>query len=112
MHAYMLARCPLPPCSDGGCTSYAYCEYCYTHYNLLPHIACVAFHLWGQPEVDLLASSHTNQSTVLHLGMVPTTREPWVECFQPPLDISSELVFPPALVPLVLSMFLMKHVTG
>ena len=29
--------------------------------HLLPCITQAAFHLWSQPEVDLLASSHTSQ---------------------------------------------------
>ena len=35
---------------------------------LFPHIACTAFWLWSQPEVDLLASSNTNQC---HLYYTP-----------------------------------------
>ena len=39
--AYIPIRCHLSPCSGwpgayyGGCTSYAHCEHCYTHYTLL-----------------------------------------------------------------------------
>ena len=40
-------------------------------WHLLPHIAHAVFHLWGQPKVDLLASSCTSQC-------------------QPPLDLSDE----------------------
>ena len=30
-------------------------------WHLLPQVVQVAFHLWGLPEVDLLASSHSTQ---------------------------------------------------
>ena len=34
-------------------------------WHFLPHIAWVAFHLWGLPEVNLWTSSHTNVSIII-----------------------------------------------
>ena len=82
-------------------------------WHLLPHIA-QAFYLWGLPEVDLLASSHTAQcqnyytlESPLPLGSLGlnAVNHPW--------KYWVSYVFPsPALVPLVLSRFLAEHVTG
>ena len=61
-------------------------------WNLLPWVAHAAFHLWGLPEVDLMASSHSTQcqhyytlETPLPLGGLG------VECLQPSLDMSGKL---------------------
>ena len=36
-------------------------ERLFSEWHLLPHLALAVFQLWGQPEVDLLLYSHTNQ---------------------------------------------------
>ena len=61
-------------------------------WHLLPQVAHSAFCLWGLPEVDLLASSHSTQwqhyytmETPLPLGGLG------VECLQPSLDFSDKL---------------------
>ena len=62
--------------------------------HLLPQMAQVAFCLWGLPELDLLASSHTTQCSMLvllHPGNSTTSRGLGVECLQPSLDISGKL---------------------
>ena len=73
-----------------------------------------AFHLWGLPEVDLLASSHSTEcqhyytlETPLPLGAyrLNAFNHPWT--FQ-----VSYMFHPPALIPLVLSKFLVEHVKG
>ena len=82
--------------------------------HLLPQVAQAAFHLWGLPEMDLLASSHTTQcqsyytmESPLPLGALGLNafKHPWM--FQ-----VSYIFPPPALVPLVLSKFLAEHVKG
>ena len=56
---------------------------------------------------------YQSMSALLHLGKSTTSQILWVEHFQPPSTFQmSYLVPPPALVPLVLSMFLAKHVTS
>ena len=82
--------------------------------HLLPQVAQVAFHLWGLPEVDLLASSHSTQcqyyftlETPLPVGALG------LNTFSHPWKFQVSYVFPPlALVPLVLSKFLAEHVSG
>ena len=61
-------------------------------WHLLPWVAHAAFHLWGLPEVDLMAYSHSTQcqhyytlETPLPLGGLG------VECLQPSLDMSGKL---------------------
>ena len=61
-------------------------------WNLFPQVAQVAFHVWGLPEVDLLASSYSTHwqhyytlESLLPLGGLG------VECLQPSLDISGKL---------------------
>ena len=83
-------------------------------WHLLSQLAQAAFHLWGLPEVDLLASLCTTQcqcyytfESPLPLGALGLNAlsHPWM--FQ------VRYVFPPpTLVPLVLSKFLAKHVKG
>ena len=83
-------------------------------WHLLPQVAQAAFHLWGLPEVDLLASSHSTQcqhyftlETPLPLGALG------LNAFSHPWNSQVSYVFPPlALVPLVLSKFLAEHVSG
>ena len=61
-------------------------------WHLLPQIAQVAFHLWGLPEVALLASSHTTQCQ--HYCTLETPLALWglgVECLQPSLEVSGKL---------------------
>ena len=78
-------------------------------WHLLPQ---VAFHLWGLPEVDLMASFHSTQcqhyytlESPLPLGALGlnTFNHPWM--FQ-----VSYVFPPPALVPMVLSKSLAEHV--
>ena len=72
----------------------------------------MAFHLWGLPEVDLLASSHTTQyqhyytlETPLPVGALG------LNAFNHAWNFQVSYVFPPpSLVPLVLSKFLEEHV--
>ena len=81
---------------------------------LLPCIAQAACHLWGHPEVDLLASSCTNQcqcyytlESPLPLGVLG------LNAFNHPWTYQVSFVFPPpALVPLVLSKPLVECVTA
>ena len=40
-------------------------------WHLMPHIAQAAFQLWGLPEVDLLASSHSTQCQHYHTFKTP-----------------------------------------
>ena len=61
-------------------------------WHLLPQVAHAAFHLWGLPEVDLLASAHSTQcqhyytlESPLPLGGLG------VECLQPSLEVSGRL---------------------
>ena len=83
-------------------------------WHLLPQVAQAAFHLWGLPEVDLLASSCSTQcqhyftlETPLPLGALG------LNAFSHPWKFQVSYVFPPpALVPLVLSKFLAEHVNG
>ena len=83
-------------------------------WHLLPQVAQAAFHLWGLPEVDLLASSRSTQwqhyftlETPLPLGDLG------LNAFSHPWKFQVSYVFPsPALVPLVLSKFLAEHVRG
>ena len=83
-------------------------------WHLLPQVAHTTFHLWGLPEVDLLASSHSTQcqhyftlETPLPLGVLG------LNAFSHPWKFQVSYVFPPpALVPLVLAKFLAEHVNG
>ena len=83
-------------------------------WHLLPQVAQAALHLWGLPEVDLMASSHSTQcqhhftlETPLPLGALG------LNAFSHPWTFHISYVFPPpALVPLVLSKFLAEHVNG
>ena len=83
-------------------------------WHLLPQVVQVAFHLWGLPEVDLLASSHSTPcqhyftlETLLPLGALG------LNAFSHPWTFQVSYVFPPpALIPLVLSKFLAEHVSG
>ena len=83
-------------------------------WHLLPQVAQAAFCLWGLPEVDLLASSHSTQcqhyftlETPLPLGALG------LNAFSHPWTFQVSYVFRPlALVPLVLSRFLAEHVKG
>ena len=83
-------------------------------WHLLPQVDQAAFHLWGLPEVDLLVSSCSTQcqhyftlKTPLPVGALGLNAfsHPW--CFQ-----VSYVFLPLALVPLVLSKFLAKHVNS
>ena len=81
-------------------------------WHLLPQVAQAAFHLWGLPEVDLLASSYSTQcqhyytlESPLPLGGLG------LNAFNNPWMFQVGYVFPPpALVHLVLSKFLAENV--
>ena len=61
-------------------------------WHLLPQVAQAAFHLWGLPEVDLLASSHSTQCQhYFHFGNSTASGGLGVECLQPSLEISGKL---------------------
>ena len=83
-------------------------------WHLLPQVGQAAFHLWGLPEVDLLASSRSTQcqhyftlETPLPLGALG------LNAFSHPWKLQVSSVFHPlALVPLVLSKFLAEHVNS
>ena len=80
-------------------------------WHLLPQVALC---LWGLPEVDLLASSHSTKcqhyftlEPPLPLGVLG------LNAFSHPWTFQVSYVFPPpALVPLVLSKFLAEHVNS
>ena len=80
----------------------------------LPCIAQAAFQLWSQPEVHLLASSHTNQFQHYHILEKPPHLGTFgVTTFNHPWTYQVSYVSPsPAIVPLVLSNFLAEQVTG
>ena len=82
--------------------------------HFLPCIDQVAFHLWGQVEMDLLASSYTN-----HCQHYYTLEKPFppsvlgMNAFNHPWTYQVICIFPPAvLVPLVMSSFLECQVAG
>ena len=83
-------------------------------WHLLPQVAQAAVHLWGLPEVNLLVSSCSTQcqhyytlESPLPLGALG------LNAFNHPWTFQVSYVFPPpALFPLVLSMFLAEHVKG
>ena len=89
-------------------------DWMFPEWHLLPQVAQAAFHLWGLPEVDLLASSCSTQcqhfftlETPLPLGALG------LNAFSHPWKFQVSYVFPPlALVPLVLSKFLAEHVNS
>ena len=83
-------------------------------WHLLPQVAQAAFCLWSLPEVDLLASSHSTQcqhcytlESPLPLGALGSNAFNHLWSYQ-----VGYMFPPPALVPLVLSMFLTEHVKG
>ena len=83
-------------------------------WHLLPQMAQAAFCLWGLPEVDLLASSHTTQCQHYHILETPLPLGALgLNAFNHPWIFQVSYVFPPpAFVPLVLSKFLAEHVKG
>ena len=59
---------------------------------LLPQVAQAAFHLWGLPEVELLASSHSTQCQhYFTLENCTASGGLGVECLQPSLEFSGKL---------------------
>ena len=82
--------------------------------HLLPHVAQAAFHLWGLPEVDLLASSCSTQCQHYFTLETPLSQGALrLNAFSHPWTFQVSYVFPPlALVPLVLSKFLAEHING
>ena len=83
-------------------------------WHVISQVAHAAFHLWGLPEVDLLASSHSTQYKHYYALESPLTLGASVlNAFNHPWMFQVHFVFPPpALVPLVLSKFLAEHVKG
>ena len=83
-------------------------------WHLPPQVAQAAFHLWGLPEVDLLASSCSTQCQHYFTLETPLPlRALGLNAFSHPWKFQVSYVFPPlALVPLVLSKFLAEHVNG
>ena len=83
-------------------------------WHLIPQVARAAYHLWGLPKVDLLASSHSTQcqhyftlETLLPVGALG------LNAFSHPWNFQASYVFPPpTLVPLVLSKFVAEHVNS
>ena len=83
-------------------------------WHLLPQLAQAAFHLWGLPEVDLLASCHSTQCQHYYTLESPLpVGALGLNAFNHPWMFQLCHVFPPsALVPPVLSKFLAEHVKG
>ena len=80
-------------------------------WHLLHHVAQAAFHLWGLPEVDLLASPYHSMPALSHLGISITSGGLGIEFFNHPWMFQvSYVLLPPGLLPLVLSTFLVEHV--
>ena len=83
-------------------------------WHLLPQVAQAAFHLWGLSEVDLLASSCSTQCQhyyTLESPLPPGVLE--LNAFNHVWPFQVGYMFPPpALVPLVLSKFLVEHIKG
>ena len=77
-------------------------------WHLLPQ---VAFHLWGLPKVELLAS-HSTQCQHYYTLESPLPLEALgLNAFNHPWTFQASYLFPPAaLVPLVLSKFLAEHI--
>ena len=82
--------------------------------HLLPQVAQAAFQLWGHPEVDLLASSHSIQCQHYYTSEFPLPLGALgLNAFNHLWMFQVRYVFPPpTLVPLVLSKFLAEHVKG
>ena len=84
----------------------------FLEWHLFSQVA--AFHLWGLPEVDLLASSHSTQCQHYYTLEYPLPLGALgLNAFNRPWMFQVGYVFPPpTLVPLVLSRFLAEHVKG
>ena len=76
-------------------------------WHLVPQVAQAAFHLWGLPEVDLLAFSGTTQCQHYYTLESPLPSGALeLNAFNHPWMFQVSYVFPPhALLPLVLSSF-------
>ena len=83
-------------------------------WHLLPQVAEAAFHLWGLPEGDLLTSPYSTQCQHYYtLDSLLTPGALGWNALNHPWTFQVGYVFPPpALVPLVLSKFLVEHVKG
>ena len=83
-------------------------------WHLQTNTAQAAFHLQGQPELDLLASSCTNQYQHFYILESPLPVGTFsFEFFSHPWMYQMSYVFPsPSLVPLVLYHFLAECITG
>ena len=83
-------------------------------WHLLPQVAQAAFHLWGLPVVDLLASSCSTQCQHYYILESPLPLGAFgLKAFNHPWTFQVSYMFPPpALVPLVLSKFLAEHVSS
>ena len=80
-------------------------------WHLLPQVAQAAFHLWGLPEVDLLASSHSTQCQNYFTLKIPLLLGALgLNVFSHCRTFRVCYVFPP--LALVLSMFLAVHING
>ena len=79
---------------------------------ILPQMAQTAFHLWGQSEVNLLASSCTTQCQHCYTLETPLPLAALtLNAFNQPWMFQVSYVFPPpALFPPILSKFLAEHV--
>ena len=70
-----------------------------------------AFHLWGLPQMYLLASSHTTNCQHYYTLESPLpVGALGLNAFNHPWTFQVSYLFPPILVPLVLSKFLAEHV--
>ena len=91
---------------------YLFWDWLLLQWHLLPQLGQAAFCLWGLPELDLLASSHSTQCQHYFTSETPlTVGTLGLNAFSHPWTFQVSYVFPPpALVPLVLSKFLAEHV--
>ena len=60
-------------------------------WHVLPQVAQAAFHLWGLPEVDLLASSYPLNASIITPWNLHYLWGLGVECLQSCLDVSGKL---------------------
>ena len=102
---------------------YSYTSKCGSHllqgklfpdWHFLPCIAQAAFQLWGQPQVDMLASSCTNQCQLYCTLEKPLPSGALgLNTFNHPYKLHMSYAFPlPALILLLLSKFLVENVTS
>ena len=81
--------------------------------HLLLHIAWTAFQLLGQQESICWHPHVPINVTFITFWNTHYLKEPWLNAFNHPWTFQVSYVFPPpALIPLVLSKFLVEHVTS